>query len=276
MASGDSLGFWSQDTRNEGWLDALNSIPIYITLTYGFAGSTMKFPINPEELKKIIPSESKKVNSIAQGEISVPQKPSLAEITIDSFFWNDMAWLIPPAVYIMWLEHWQNSKEPALLIVTRLNYSMWVTCEHFEHSVKAGEENDYYFKLTLKEYRHYEAKKISATPIPEGNWFEQLVNSASEFITDTLNPLGEYYSQFTYLVDFPRPSRWTPLGHHYENPYTVAPNETLSSIAKKITGDEDKWTELYNTNKELLGDLIVEEGELTAGLKLTLPEDWID
>ena len=236
-------------------------IPIYITFTYD-KWKTLKIPINPDVLKKVIPSSSETVNIVGLGEVSVPQTPKLAEMTIDSFFWLESSTLIPPALYVNWLEEWQKSKKPAFMVVTRFNFSMWVTCENFEHWINAGEEEDVYYTLSLKEYKHYGAKKI------KGNVNSKLVNK----INTAMKAVGKY-AGYAICVDIPRLARTSNKETIY-NPYTVKNGDTLSSISKKITGDTKNWNDLYIQNKETIADSILSDG-LIVGTKLTLPDSWV-
>lgn len=233
-------------------------IPIYITLQYGYY--TLKFPINPDNLTKDIPSESESVEIEGIGEVSVPTKPKLAKISIKSFFWHQNN-LTPSSMYVAWLEKWQKSKKPANLVVTRLNYSMQVTCENFKHWINAGEEKDIYFELDLKEYRPYGAKKLN------------VVNTKS-----ILQKLQEVKDLATppVLVEIPRPSRNSTKKSEITNPYTALKNDTILKICKKITGSTDEWSLLYNENKTLLGDMLVQFDEIIVGTKLTLPNKWVE
>ena len=235
-------------------------IPIYITLTYD-KWKTLKFPINPEVLKKVIPSSAETVDIVGLGEVSVPQTPKLAEMTIDSFFWQELSTLVPPALYVNWLEEWQKSKKPAFMVVTRFNFSMWVTCENFEHWINAGEEEDVYYTLSLKEYRHYGAKKI------KGSTNNKLITA----INNVMDAVGKFAS-YAVCVDIPRPSRVSNK-EVINNPYTVQKNDTVTSITKKITGSDENWKELYIENKEIIGDSLMDG--LVVGTKLTLPESWV-
>ena len=63
------------------------TIPIYIFLNYGGIYS-LKFPINPDNLTKEIPSESETADIEGLGQVSILTKPKLAKLTINSFFWH--------------------------------------------------------------------------------------------------------------------------------------------------------------------------------------------
>ena len=210
-------------------------IPIYIFLQYG--KNSLKFPINPEDLPKDIPSESETVEIEGIGEVSIPTKPKLAKLTIKSFFWHQNN-LVPSSFYVAWLEKWQASKKPANLIVTRLNYSMQVTCEHFNHWIKAGEEKDVYFELQLQEFRPYGAKKLNTVKN------KTLLQKLKDVKNLAVSPI---------LVEIPRPSRSSTNKSEITNPYTTMFGDTLMKICKKITGGTDEWKLLYDENTEVLG-----------------------
>ena len=233
-------------------------IPIFITLTYDGI-YTMKLPINPEVLEKNIASESEKVNIEGLGEVGIPTSPKLATMTINSFFWQD-ANLLPSALYVAWIEKWQKSEKPATMIVTRLNYSMEVTCEGFRHWVKAGEEKDVYYELKLQEYKPYGAKKLG---VVSNQSLLQSIKNLKELVVPPI------------LFEIPRPVRSQTKKKIVFNPYTTKKNDTLSSIVKKITGSTSMWKELYDENKTILGDLMAEDEDIPIGTELMLPASWI-
>ena len=234
-------------------------IPIYISLSYDHF--FLKFPINPENIKMEIGSSSTTAEIEGLGEISVPKIPDLAQISIESFFWQQVN-LTPSAMYVNWIKKWQKSGKPANLIVTRLNYSMQVTCESFNYDTRAGEEQDVYFELQLQEYRPHEAKKLN---MPKNTTLLQKV----QHLTDTMGSLTPI------LVDIPVPTRNSTKKQTFLNPYVCGVNETLSSIAKKITGLSENWKSIYDNNKSLLGNLFESGTEIPENTKLTLAESWV-
>lgn len=232
-------------------------IPIYITLQY--EKNLMKFPINPEDLPKEITSASETVDIEGIGPVGIPCKPGLATISISSFFWHKWN-LIPSSTYVSWLEKWQRSGKPALLLVTRLNYSMKVTCENFKHSIKAGEEKDVYFELELQEYREYGARYLNK---PNSKSLLQKVQD----LTDSTTP--------PVLIEIPRPPRDKTLKDIVGNVFKVVPKyDSLCAIAKKFTGMTSKWKELYDENKKRLGDIFTDGDSIPVGEELKLPTSW--
>lgn len=232
-------------------------IPIYVTLQY--SNFFMKFPINPEEISVDRNSEGRTVDIEGLGEVNIPQKPKLATLSIESFFWHQNN-LVPGAMYVNWLNIWQNSKKPAKLIVTRLNIVMEVTCENFTHNYKAGEEKDIYFKLDLKEYKPYGAKIVGAKL--NVDWFDIMKNTLS-----LTSPV---------LVEIPRPSRSALSKGIISGIYSTVVGDTIQSIAKKITGKTEQWKELYDANKSKIGDMLANDGLLLVGAQLVVPQNWIN
>lgn len=232
------------------------TIPIYIILQY--EGKLLKFPINPESLKISTPSNSDKVEIEGIGEVSIPKNVGLSTVTINSFFWRDLN-LLPSSLYVKWLQNWQKSKKPANLIVTRFNYSMQVTCEKFDHEIRAGEEKDVYFSLEMVEYRSYGAKRLGS-----------IVNkSLIKTIQDTINSI-----EVPILLEIPRVSRNQVNKPIFNSPYKTRLGDTLVSIARRLTGDSSKWKLLFNENKKLLGNKLTDNSELPTGTELIIPEEF--
>ena len=52
--------------------------------------------------------------------------------------------------------------------------------------------------------------------------------------------------------------------------YTVQAGENLRHIALRLYGDQDRWTEIYEANRDLVGD---DPNNLWVGLSLTIPQE---
>ena len=234
------------------------TIPIYIFLSYGV--NTLKFPINPENLKVDIDSASTTEEIEGLGEISIPTTPRLAKVSISSFFWHREN-LLPPFLYVNWLKKWQASREAAKLIVTRLNYSMLVTCESFSYDLRAGEEKDIYFELSMQEYRPHKAKYLQTV---DNAGILQKVASAIDSAT------------LPVLVEIPRPTRGRTTKETVGNVFkTVTGWTTLCAVAKKLTGSTENWKEIFDANQEELGDLICEDGDIPPGTEIKVPQKYV-
>ena len=229
-------------------------LPLLIFLQY--ENNLLKLQVNPDRLGKEIPSKGRNAEVIGLGEVNAPQSPALATMSIKSFFWQDRN-LLPTALYVAWLEQWQKSKKPAKFIVTRLNYSMYVTCERFYHEKRAGEEDDVYYELDLKEYRPYGAKRVSV---------KESKTLFEKFISLNIAP--------PILIDIPSPSRTNTMKSGV-NPYVTKEGDTIASISRKIFGTSSKWRELYDENEAILSDYVGEGKEIPPGTKLTIPVRYL-
>lgn len=231
-------------------------IPLKISLTYD-SWKTIQFPINPEEFQVRKASNGETTNIINLGEINQPSDSGLNQITIESFFWKQMN-VIEPNVYLNWLIQWQKSKKPALLVVTGLNYTGQVTCNNLEYSIRAGEEDDIYFKLDLIEYRPYGAKRIN---FQSQSKLEKILNGLE---------MAKEKIGYSVLIEPPKPIR-TISKAIVENPFLVKNGDTISSIVRRFTKSTENWNELYNRNERLINE---HGGELKEGMKLNIPESW--
>ena len=209
---------------------------IYVTLKY--EKKAIRFPVNPEQLKKVVSSSAvtEKIEGI--GEISIPQTPSLTEITLSSFFWKDKD-TTSPKTYIRWLEDWQASRKPAYLIVSRYDWNMQVTCEELTHWVNAGEEDDIYFEISLKEYRTYGA--------------EEVLFRNGQFIS-----IDEASKNIPVLVAKHTPLRSTINKASVDDIFEIKNSKqtTIGSLTKEATGSTKDWKELWRTNREPFGKAV--------------------
>ena len=142
-----------------------------------FSGKKIKIPVNPEEIEIKYPTDHKTYDVIGVGEIVVPRKPSLKEISWESFFPGDRSAVYVnsgakvPSYYMKSLESALKKKRVGRLIITRSGvYDTNMKCivSNFEIKDKGGEPKDIYYSLELKEYRSYAPKVVSilTTPAP--------------------------------------------------------------------------------------------------------------
>lgn len=238
--------------------------PIYIILNYDNI-RTLQFPVNPEEIKRTFSSSPLRQDIESIGEIAIPQKPKLSEITISSFFWSAID-LTPPMVYVNWIRTWQNSKKPAKLIITRFNFTMDVTCANFDYSIRAGEEGDVYFTLNLIEYRSYGAKKITMRNVALGS------SKSSTFLSKLANIVNDVTS-FVVLPILPviRNTNNKLAFFTSGDKLKVKKDSSIASITKDLTGSTNDWRLLYNCNSDILGD----DTDVSVGTELVIPDEWL-
>ena len=242
-----------------------DSTPIYVDIEYD--RGRVRFPVNPETLKQAISSESVTENIEAVGEISIPQRPSLSQMTFNSFFWGDLESKNKPRRYIEWLKRWQRSKKPAHLIISRLDwFNMDVTCESLTYWINAGEENDIYFEITLKEYREYKAQEVEIlndNVVDEAS-LRSLVGNTTGDKFETIMPIY-FRAPKIARSDINKP----PVTSIIE----TKDDDSIVAITRRTVGDSSKWDELYENNKDVLST-VVPLGTVTADIPLETPKSW--
>lgn len=206
-------------------------------------GTYITFPINPSESETAMSGNNQTVNIISLGDIVVPGERSLTPYAIDSFFPAEDN----PQQYVKFIMDWWDAKEEARLIGEGLDIDSLVIVENFATSRKAGEEDDIYFRLEMKQYRPYGASIITiSSPSAMGD-----VN-----VLPTPPP----------RIDN-KPA--TPQA------YTVKPGDSLWAISKRLSNKNgSNWRELYNIpeNKKVIGD---NPHRIIPGQILQVPQSWV-
>lgn len=196
-------------------------------------------PINPANL--LIPQDANNqtANVVGLGDIVVPATPGLRKFNIQSYFPQEAE--KTPYEYITFIENAWKTKKPLRFLATNIeNADAYVLIQHFEYDTRAAEEEDKYFILDLIEYRPYGA---------------QLINLTDE-----------------YIASPPTTPRMEENKPAIERTYIVKPDDNLISISKSLSGSDANWRELYEANKEIIGD---NSDQLPSGITLRMPESWI-
>lgn len=145
-----------------------------MTNNYGLffsRGSTvLRLPINPEKLPVARETDNDEYNVLGIGPITVPRIPKEREVTISSFFPGRSAPYVltsggfePPEFYIDFFTSAMNDKAPILYVPVRYyedgtpfmtqDPGFQVLVMQFSTEERAGETGDFYYDLTLREYR---------------------------------------------------------------------------------------------------------------------------
>ena len=134
--------------------------------------TVIRLPVNPEKLPVARESDNDDYNVLGIGPIMVPRTPNLKEITISSFFPGrpfsgvlTSGGFQPPEFYINFFESAMNDKVPILYTPVRYyedgeafmtgETDLPVLVTQFSTEERGGETGDFYFDLTLTEYRDY-------------------------------------------------------------------------------------------------------------------------
>lgn len=198
--------------------------PILIFLIYDY--HILWFPVNPEEITKVTKSQSKTVTFHNSGERTVPFPRNLSTIQIKSFFYTAFAMVTEPNSAVEWIERWRDSSKPAKLLVCGLNFTMNVTCENFTYSVKAGESEDIYFTLDLKEFIPFKIKSYTTLKptkqTTDATIPEQKVDVTNENEVTTTQPPNNY--------------------EEIKNPTSAKKNRTLPVNKGDVIVTKDGWS----------------------------------
>lgn len=230
-----------------------------VEVTLSYEGVSLTFPINPENLKQVVDSNSTTEDIESIGQISIPQRPSLSTLTFSSFFWADRD-DISPKKRVEWVKNWQKSRKPARLSVTSIDWDMDVTCESFSYWVNAGEEKDVYFTISLMEYRAYGAKQVRLV----GNQYILDENGVKTVVGTTLGvskpslPYGTYAKSRSNVH-----KKNAPISIMVGDDESIVSIESRYAPERHLSNPLLRWKDVYIENREeivekSIGDILLD------------------
>lgn len=203
-------------------------------MNYQFLLGVVPLPVTPSALNIKTPSMNKTISLINEGEINIPKKKGLREISFDFLlpqvqkypFANYQIGRYTATVMIPLLNAWKDTQLPFRFIVVRLSpsgkilYFTNIKCliEDYEYDEDAEKHGlDVMCSITLKEYRDYGTKSVSLKDV-----------KGKKVVTETK----------------PRPT------DDKETPKSVktTKKDTIPNIAKKHTGSFNNADKLANAN----------------------------
>jgi len=134
--------------------------------------TVIRLPQNPEKLPAARPGGNTDYNVLGLGQIMVPRTPNLKEITISSYFPGRVSAEVltsgtfePPEFYINFFQSAMDDLAPILYTPVRYyengepfmtgETGLMVLVNQFDTEERGGETGDFYYDLTLIEYRDY-------------------------------------------------------------------------------------------------------------------------
>lgn len=140
-------------------------IGIFIT----YEGQVVQIPVNPSTFTVSTEGKNSTMEIIALGDIILPKKTKLSNISWESFFPYE-SWY--PAIrtkgefksaefYLTFLDKIRKACKPCRLTVTGIGYDDEVVIDTFEYYHKAGDHEDTYYSISLTQYRPYSVSIIS-------------------------------------------------------------------------------------------------------------------
>ena len=128
---------------------------------------TIQLPVNPAELKLNYENDDQSQTVVNLGEVNRLGNLKLVGITIDSVFPKYKTTYLAddqpeePDYYIDWIKKIQKAKGLIRLVVATTKISMCMTIASFNYGFEDGFDEEYKYTLELKQYREFEATKIS-------------------------------------------------------------------------------------------------------------------
>ena len=145
----------------------------------------VRLPVNPEKLPVARETDNGTYNVLGIGPIMVPRTPEQREVTISSFFPGrpfsgvlTAGQFQPPEFYIGFFQAAMDDRTPILYTPVRYyedgtpfmagdpGFPVLVTQFHTEE--RGGETGDFYYDLTLKEYRDYSPQTMQVVQTAQG------------------------------------------------------------------------------------------------------------
>lgn len=204
--------------------------------------SSIQLPVLPESFEISSSQNNQVVNINSLGDINLHGNTGLKTITLSSFFPSQKYYFNAckhkkPYKYVETLDKWKNSGYVRLIITGVIN--MLCTIDTFTYGESDG-NGDVNYTLELTEYKTIKAKSTKKTT-PSKN---------------------------TTKITTAKTSRETKTIKSTK--YTVKKGDTLTAIAKKITGSSSNWRAIYNQNKKVIGD---NPNYIRPGMELTIKVD---
>lgn len=150
-------------------------MPSLYRIYFSRDSTVLSLPINPEKLPETKESNNGEYNVLGLGPIMQPRTPKLRKVTISGLFpgrrlpWMSTAVFLPPSVYITFFKSAMDQKRPIVYTPVRyyengtpfLGGGMGFEClvTSFKTEERGGETGDFYFDLTITEYKDFSPQK---------------------------------------------------------------------------------------------------------------------
>lgn len=209
---------------------------------FEYDGRVIQLPVNPEKIEVEVEGNNKTTEIISLGEINILRDRKLNSISFSSFFTAE-DWF--PAIRTkgrfrdadyykrFFMERFED-KKPIRFVLTGINVNMFmqsnklVSVEKFKIKHQAGDHEDCYYDLTLKEYRSYSIQEI------------QLDTQAGTAKSAAIDTPAREATQITVgcsvLVN----------GKLYKDSYGASPGKTLSNYTGKVSIINPKGSKPYH------------------------------
>lgn len=158
-------------------LKGARAVPNFYSIYFTRNGEVVRLPHNPEKLPETRSASNGEYNVLGLGPVMVPRTPNLKELTVSGYFPGTLSSSLtslltyrPPEYYINFFTSAMNDREPILYTPVRINelgipFSLsdpgyYVLVTDFKTEERGGETGDFYYDLTLKEWRDYAPNRV--------------------------------------------------------------------------------------------------------------------
>lgn len=140
-----------------------------------YNNEVVQIPVNPEKFNVASEGNNETMEIISLGEIVIPKKKKLSDISWDSFFPYE-SW--HPAVrtkgsfksskfYLDFIDKIRDDCKPCHLTVTGIGFDEDVVIESFEYYHQAGDHEDTYYSISFKKYQNHSVSILSKPSAPK-------------------------------------------------------------------------------------------------------------
>jgi len=202
----------------------------------------LRLPVLPEEIEVSIGKNLETSIILKKGEVDFPYGSRVEVVRFNSLFPAefDPSYCeytpIPDPIYCVDLiRDWNEKFTPVVFGITNFIDNNYYYISEFNYKLKGGTIGDVYYDITLRKYREIKiGVKNEEKPRVKAN--------------DSNVPRVDSKSI---------PSK-----------YIVKTGDTLSIIAKKLYGDSQYWTKIYEANKKIIGN---DPNKIKEGMVLVIP-----
>lgn len=143
-------------------------------LYFSSGATVLALPINPEKLPETLDGNNAEYNVLSLGPILQPRTPKLRTVSISGLLPGrrlpgQAGAFLPPAVYMAFFTRAMKKKKPIVYTPVRfyengtpfLGPSLGFPClvTSFKAEERGGETGDFYFDLTITEYKDYSPRR---------------------------------------------------------------------------------------------------------------------
>ena len=217
-----------------------------IYLSFNNETEVMQLPVNPPTIDVSESGNNKTFDISKLGEVNVLKNLKLTEINFESEFpasWYPyvvVSKLLEPMQYIQMIKKWMETKKPIRFVFagSTVDINMLVSIEKFSWKESSGAVGDIEYKLSLKKYVPYKAKKVVVSTI-----------LATQQVVVTVDPP-------------PRPDT-----REQPKTYTLVAGDSLWKVAQVYLGNGARYPEIQKLN----GIADSELRRLPIGLTIKIP-----